>query len=282
MPLLHQSPEVASEVLTLFLRALRSALRDASPGAPAAVRDAQLGAISFPQRFGSSVNPHYHFHVLALDGVISGDVEHGVRFHEATGLEARDVFGGRARIECSPHRGSFSSRGGALHLTSCPSTAHEWTVRFHPAGSIRRRTMLRNRTARLPPPPALATLRLTVDRPGVSIQPRGDAMTKSEVSGQERSTGHLRSRCWTVICPSSATYSFLSWAARGELFREASTDELGRTRHLVTSSQWGARSGNPSLCGPDEHDGLFQAFAGLPAAAGERFPQLDATVHQGG
>jgi hypothetical protein len=90
-PFLHQTPEVASGVLTLFIRALRSALRDASPGAPAAVRDAQLGAISFPQRFGGSLNPHYHYHVLALDGVVSGDVEHGVRFHEATSLEARDA-----------------------------------------------------------------------------------------------------------------------------------------------------------------------------------------------
>ena len=92
-PFLHQTPEVASGVLGIFLRALRSALRDASLGAPAAVRDAQLGAISFLQRFGSSLNPHYHYHVLALDGVVSGDVEHDVRFHEATGLEARDRAG---------------------------------------------------------------------------------------------------------------------------------------------------------------------------------------------
>jgi hypothetical protein len=90
-PFLHQTPEVASAVLAIFLRALRSALRDASPGAPAALRDVQFGAISCPQRFGSSLNPHYHYHVLALDGVICGDVEHGVRFHEATGLEARDA-----------------------------------------------------------------------------------------------------------------------------------------------------------------------------------------------
>lgn len=90
-PFLHQSPEVASAVLGIFLRALRSALRDASPGVPAAVRDAELGAISFPQRFGSSLDPHYHFHVLALDGVTSRDVEHGVRFQKATRLEARDA-----------------------------------------------------------------------------------------------------------------------------------------------------------------------------------------------
>jgi hypothetical protein len=101
-PFLHQSPEVASAVLGIFLRALRSALRDASPGAPTAVRDAQLGAISFPQRFGSSLpsktlsaagakHPHYHYHVLALDGVVSGDVERGVRVHEASRLQAPDA-----------------------------------------------------------------------------------------------------------------------------------------------------------------------------------------------
>jgi hypothetical protein len=90
-PFLYQTPEVASAVLAIFLRALRSALRDASPGAPAALRDVQFGAISFPQRFGSSLNAHYHYHVLVLDGVISGDDERGVRFHEATRLEARDA-----------------------------------------------------------------------------------------------------------------------------------------------------------------------------------------------
>ncbi len=90
-PFLHQTPEVASGVLTIFLRALRSALRNASPGAPAAVRDAQLGANSFPQRFGSSLNPHYNYHVLALDGLISGDVERGVQFHAVSRLEAQDA-----------------------------------------------------------------------------------------------------------------------------------------------------------------------------------------------
>jgi hypothetical protein len=90
-PFLHQTPEVASAVLGIFIRALRAAIRGASPGAPAAIREGQLGAISFPQRFGSSLNPHYHFHVLALDGVVSGDVERGVQFHEATRLDVRDA-----------------------------------------------------------------------------------------------------------------------------------------------------------------------------------------------
>jgi hypothetical protein len=78
-------------VLGIFLRGLRSALRDASPGAPVALQDAQLGAISFPKRFGSALDAQCHYQVLALDGVISVDVKRGVRFHEATGPDARDA-----------------------------------------------------------------------------------------------------------------------------------------------------------------------------------------------
>ncbi len=78
-------------MLAIFLRVLQAALRDASPGVPAAVRDAQPGAIASPQRFGSSLNPHPHYHVLTLYGVVSGDIERRFRFHEAAGLEARDA-----------------------------------------------------------------------------------------------------------------------------------------------------------------------------------------------
>ena len=83
-PFLHHHPDVAGAVLRVFLGAVRTALRCSSPGAPP---DAQIAAVSFPQRFGSSLNPHYHFHVLALDGVVSEDSASGaVRFHEATAL----------------------------------------------------------------------------------------------------------------------------------------------------------------------------------------------------
>ena len=83
-PFLHHKPGVATAVLAVFLRALRATLRRASPGATA---HAQIGAVSFPQRFGGSLNPHFHFHVLALDGVFSEDPTSGaVRFHEASGL----------------------------------------------------------------------------------------------------------------------------------------------------------------------------------------------------
>lgn len=30
-----------------------------------------------PQRFGDSLNPHFDLHLLALDGVLSSDGDHG-------------------------------------------------------------------------------------------------------------------------------------------------------------------------------------------------------------
>ena len=81
-PFLHWDPEMASAVLGIFVRALRGTLRRSSPTAP---RGSELAAISFPQRFGSSLNPHYHFHVLAVDGVMAAR-SGGVEFHEASGL----------------------------------------------------------------------------------------------------------------------------------------------------------------------------------------------------
>jgi DNA-directed RNA polymerase subunit RPC12/RpoP len=58
-PHLHYRPRTASAVLHILLRALRGTLREACPTAP---RTASMGAVSFLHRFGSSLNPHYHFH----------------------------------------------------------------------------------------------------------------------------------------------------------------------------------------------------------------------------
>jgi hypothetical protein len=77
-------------VLAVFIRALRTALRQASPTAP---RSAELAAVTFPQRFGSSLNPHFHFHLLAVDGVFSEAGEGTSRtlvYHEATLLTPDD------------------------------------------------------------------------------------------------------------------------------------------------------------------------------------------------
>ena len=69
--------------------------RAACPTAPA---EASFGAVSFLHRFGSSLNPHFHYHrcVCVLDGIFqrveddtdpnSANPESSLRFHEATAL----------------------------------------------------------------------------------------------------------------------------------------------------------------------------------------------------
>lgn len=93
---LHRDPEAASAVLRILVRALRRTVRERSPGAGPG---AQFGAVTFLHRFGSSLNPHFHYHLCVLDGVFEGEEGEGadgtelsrVRFHEATGLRRTDV-----------------------------------------------------------------------------------------------------------------------------------------------------------------------------------------------
>jgi hypothetical protein len=87
-PFLPHDPRLAGAVLRILLRAIRTTLRRASPGAGAG---AQLGAVSFLHRFGSALNAHFHFHVVVLDGLFSGSDDGAVTFHEATHLTADDV-----------------------------------------------------------------------------------------------------------------------------------------------------------------------------------------------
>ncbi len=68
-------------------------MRKSSPTAPA---DASFGAVSFLHRFGSSLNPHFHFHLCVTDGLFQrveddtnqdpANPETSLRFHEATAL----------------------------------------------------------------------------------------------------------------------------------------------------------------------------------------------------
>jgi hypothetical protein len=82
-PFLHHNPEIAGAVLRIFVRAIRTTLCRASPGAPS---DARLGALAFLHRFGSSLNTHFHYHLVVLDGVFSGTDDEGVRFHASSQL----------------------------------------------------------------------------------------------------------------------------------------------------------------------------------------------------
>ncbi|CAN96460.1 hypothetical protein predicted by Glimmer/Critica [Sorangium cellulosum So ce56] len=56
----------------------------------ASIAGARTGSVGFPQRFGSSLNVHVHFHSLAIDGVFEKTAM-GVRFHDAPPPSKDDV-----------------------------------------------------------------------------------------------------------------------------------------------------------------------------------------------
>ncbi|HUF51984.1 MAG TPA: transposase [Longimicrobiales bacterium] len=87
-PFLPHDPRLAGDVLRVLLRGIRTTLRRASPPGQGG---AQIGAVSFLYRFGSALNPHFHFHVVVLDGVFSESDDGSVTCHEATHLSADDV-----------------------------------------------------------------------------------------------------------------------------------------------------------------------------------------------
>ncbi len=60
-------------------------MRDAAPDA---APDAALGAVSFLHRFGSSLNPHLHLHLVVLDGLFARNDKGALAFHRARGLDA--------------------------------------------------------------------------------------------------------------------------------------------------------------------------------------------------
>ena len=87
-PFLPRDAALAGAVLRILLRAIRATLRRTSPGAGP---DAQLGAVSFLHRFGATLNPHFHFHLVVLDGLFTEASDGTVRFAEATHLRADDA-----------------------------------------------------------------------------------------------------------------------------------------------------------------------------------------------
>ena len=60
---------LTSAVLDVFIRSVFAGLRRAA--VREGIADAQCGAITAIQRFGSALNANVHFHSLVLDGVFS-------------------------------------------------------------------------------------------------------------------------------------------------------------------------------------------------------------------
>ena len=125
---LRHKPEVISGLLTVFLRAVETTLRQRSPGAPPGAR---FGAVAFVHRFGSYLNSHVHFHVLVTDGVFSAGDDGEAIFHPALDLEPKDLEAVQAKMR---HRGlRWLHRHGhldddALHVLDSSEHAGGWSV----------------------------------------------------------------------------------------------------------------------------------------------------------
>lgn len=72
------TPKILQDVLKIVIDEIRKKLMASSPSAP----HSKIGAISFIQNFGNTLNIHPHFHIIAADGVFSVN-ESGLLFHEA-------------------------------------------------------------------------------------------------------------------------------------------------------------------------------------------------------
>jgi hypothetical protein len=65
--LLAYDPELVTAVYGVLTRAVFAGVKRRARGAPC--RKAQCGAVTFIQRFGSSLNLHLHYHMICIDGV---------------------------------------------------------------------------------------------------------------------------------------------------------------------------------------------------------------------
>ena len=125
---LRHKPEVVSGLLGFFLRAMETSLCQNSPDAPPGAR---FGAVVFIHRFGSYLNSHVHFHVLATDGVFAAGEDAEAIFHPALDLDRTDFRAVQAKMR---HRGLlWLLRHGhldddAVHILDALEHAGGWSV----------------------------------------------------------------------------------------------------------------------------------------------------------
>jgi hypothetical protein len=128
--LLQRDGPVLNMVLRIFLRVIAQSLSANCPGAADVNKAAlHIGAVAFIHRFGSSLNPHVHFHVCVVDGVFEqvpgeGDVDAdadvqasppGVVFHPASAIDADAV----AQVQATLRKRILRAFVGRGLLESC-------------------------------------------------------------------------------------------------------------------------------------------------------------------
>ena len=113
---------LCTEVLAVFMRVIFGWLKSTAKNQ--GLRDAQGGAITVVQRFGSSLNLNLHLHSLVLDGVYTRPTPEAVPvFHPLPGarrsVRARRTRGGSSSPCGSSCRGAPCRRRRAPRAASC-------------------------------------------------------------------------------------------------------------------------------------------------------------------
>jgi hypothetical protein len=93
----RRKSEVIRGLLTVFLRAVETALRQRSPGASTG---AHFGAAAFVHRFGGDLNSHIPRHELMTNGVFSAGEGGDVVFYPTLDLGASDI--GAVQVKMRP------------------------------------------------------------------------------------------------------------------------------------------------------------------------------------
>lgn len=94
-PALRNHAALATRVLRIFIGSIEREL-SRSAAAPAGAR---IGVVSFLQRFGSSLNEHWHYHCCVSDGAFAAAVGQTLAFMAAP-VDAEMVARVQARVRC--------------------------------------------------------------------------------------------------------------------------------------------------------------------------------------
>ena len=84
---LHHDNQVAGKVLHILLDVLTQTYSKIL----GLGKNARIGGIAFPQRFGDSINPHLHYHVALIDGMFVLKPDGKLQFYVIPELTERDV-----------------------------------------------------------------------------------------------------------------------------------------------------------------------------------------------
>jgi hypothetical protein len=120
---LQRDPEALSVVLHILLRVIEARLRQRSGCARG-----RLGAVSFVQRFGASLNAHVHFHCCVIDGVFASGADGQVHFAAAAALTPEDLAALQQQVRARVLR--WFARAGPLD----PADAQDMAGWHHGGG----------------------------------------------------------------------------------------------------------------------------------------------------